>query len=130
MSEKEALELPRTAGDMVRMARAFLERKGVEEWRLEAELLVAHALGLTRLQLFLQMDRPLVAPEIDAARDLLVRRGRREPTAYITGSREFYGRPFLVGKGCLIPRPETEVLVDRAREIAKQRAALGEPIVH
>ena len=112
---------PRNAGDMVRMAREFLERKGVEAARLEAELLVAHALGLDRLKLFLQLDRPVSGAEIDRARDLLVRRGRREPTAYIVGSREFYGRSFKVGPGVLIPRPETELLVDRAREIARER---------
>jgi release factor glutamine methyltransferase len=106
---------------MVRKAREFLERKGVESARLEAELLVAHALGLDRLKLFLQFDRPLVGAEVDRARDLLVRRGRREPTAYIVGSREFYGRAFRVGPGVLIPRPETELLVDRARDIARER---------
>ncbi len=118
-----APEAPRTAGDMVRMARDFLERKGVESARLEAELLVARALGLDRLRLFLQLDRPVNGSEIDRARDLLVRRGRREPTAYIVGSREFYGRSFAVGPGVLIPRPETELLVDRAREIARERPA-------
>lgn len=105
------------------MARDFLERKGVEAARLEAELLVAHALGLDRLRLFLQLDRPVNGTEIDRARDFLVRRGRREPTAYIVGSREFYGRPIQVGPGVLIPRPETELLVDRAREIAPRRIA-------
>jgi len=105
------------------MARAFLERKGVAEARLEGELLVAHALGLDRLKLFMQLDRPVDGAEIDRARDLLVRRGKREPLAYITGEREFYGRPFKVGPGVLIPRPETELLVDEARRVA---AELGE----
>ncbi len=105
------------------MARAFLERKGVGEARLEGELLVAHALGLDRLRLFMQLDRPVDGAEIDRARDLLVRRGKREPLAYITGEREFYGRPFKVGPGVLIPRPETELLVDEARRVA---AELGE----
>ncbi len=105
------------------MARAFLERKGVGEARLEGELLVAHALGLDRLKLFMQLDRPVDGAEIDRARDLLVRRGKREPLAYITGEREFYGRPFKVGPGVLIPRPETELLVDEARRVA---TGLGE----
>ena len=102
------------------MARAFLERKGVEEARLEGELLVASALGLDRLKLFMQLDRPVDGAEIDRARDLLVRRGKREPLAYITGEREFYGRPFKVGPGVLIPRPETELLVDEARRVAAE----------
>ena len=114
---------PRTAQEMLALARAFLERKGVAEARLEGELLVAHALGLDRLRLFMQLDRPLDGAEIDRARDLLVRRGKREPLAYITGEREFYGRPFKVGPGVLIPRPETELVVDEARRVA---AELGE----
>ena len=103
------------------MARAFLGRKQLEEARLEAELLVAHALGLSRLKLFLQLDRPVSSAEVDTARDLLVRRGRREPAAYITGEREFYGRPFSVAPGVLIPRSETELIVDLARDWGKAR---------
>lgn len=124
MTSKDAMQPPRNAGEMMRMAREFLARKGVVEARLEGELLVAHALALTRLELFMQLDRPVSSPEIDRARDLLVRRGRREPVAYITGQREFYGRPFKVGPGVLIPRPETELIIDRAREIASPRASV------
>jgi release factor glutamine methyltransferase len=104
------------------MAQDFLERKGVEEARLDSELLVGHALGMDRLQLYCGLDRPITNAELDRARDLLVRRGRREPTAYITGKREFYGRDFVVRTGVLIPRPETELLVDRARELARERS--------
>lgn len=114
---------PRTAREMLAMSRAFLERKGLGNPRLEADLLVAHALGLARLQLYMRMDQPLLAEEVDRARDLLVRRGRREPTAYIVGRREFYGRDFAVGPGVLVPRPETELLVDRARELLAGRTA-------
>jgi release factor glutamine methyltransferase len=74
------------------------------------------------MRLFLQLDRPVSGAEVDRARDLLVRRGRREPTAYVVGKREFYKRDFQVGKGVLIPRPETEHLVDRARELAPELA--------
>jgi release factor glutamine methyltransferase len=123
MNAGNAPEKPRDARAMLRMAREFLVRRGVDEARLEAELLVAHALSLTRLELFLALDRPVVDDEIDRARDLLVRRGRREPAAYIIGRREFYGRPFKVGPGVLIPRPETELLVDRAREIIRDRSS-------
>ncbi len=114
-------ESPRTAGEMLARAREFLARKGTAEPRLEAELLVAHALGLSRLQLFLRLDQPVVDAEVARARELLVRRGKHEPVAYITGSREFYGRSFRVGSGVLVPRPETELLVDLARERAKGR---------
>ena len=109
---------PRTAGEMLARAKGFLARKGVDEARLDGELLVAHALGLDRLQLFLQLDRPLTSGDVARARELLVRRGKREPVAYLTGEREFYGRPFAVDRRVLIPRPETELLIDRARELA------------
>ena len=111
---------PATVREMQAMARAFLERKELPEARLEADLLVAHALGLPRLGMLLQLDRPVEPAEIDRARDALVRRARREPVAYITGEREFYGRPFCVGPGCLIPRPETEGIVDLAKDWMRQ----------
>lgn len=117
---------PRTAREMLARGRAFLEAKGDPEARLHAELLVAHALGLDRLHLFLELDRPVVPEEVDRARGLLVRRGRGEPAAYLTGTREFYGRPFRVGPGVLVPRSETELVVDRARELL---AATPEPRV-
>ncbi len=104
---------------MLDRARDFLARRNLDESRLDAELLVAHVLGLDRLHLFLQLDRPVTEPEIDRARDLLVRRAAHEPVAYLTGQREFYGRPFRVDARVLIPRPETELLVDLARERAK-----------
>jgi release factor glutamine methyltransferase len=112
---------PRTAREMLARGRAFLEQKGVPDARREAELLVAFALGLERLQLFLSLDRPLEREEVARGRTLLVRRGRREPTAYLTGQREFYGRTFRVGPGVLVPRPETELLVDRARALLAGR---------
>lgn len=116
-------EEPRTAREMLARASAFLERKGVESARREAELLVAHALGLDRLHLFLSLDRPLVGDEIVRGRELVARRGKREPTAYLTGLREFYGRSFRVGAGVLVPRPETELLVDRARALLEGKSA-------
>lgn len=108
---------PRTAREMLARASAFLARKGVEAPQREAEHLVAHALGLDRLRLFLSLDRPLERGEVARGRELVVRRGRREPTAYLLGKREFYGREFEVGRGVLVPRPETELLVDRARAL-------------
>jgi release factor glutamine methyltransferase len=115
---------PRTAREMLARGSAFLARKGVEAPRREAELLVAHALGLDRLSLFLSLERPLEPGEVMRGRELLARRGRREPTAYLTGKREFYGREFRVGPGVLVPRPETELLVDRARSLCAARPGL------
>lgn len=114
---------PGNAREMLARAKEFLQRQGLKEARLDAELLVAHALGLDRLGLFLALDRPVQSDEIERARDLIVRRGKREPTAFLVGKREFYGRDFRVGPGVLIPRPETELLVDLARDWAAARAA-------
>jgi release factor glutamine methyltransferase len=113
---------PRTAREMVARAADFLARRGVEAPRREAEHLVAHVLGLDRLRLFLALDRPLERDEVARGRALVARRGRREPTAYLLGKREFYGREFQVGPGVLVPRPETELLVDRARALLAGRA--------
>jgi len=111
---------PRTAGEVLARSREFFETRGLESPRMEAELLVGHAIGLDRLGLYLELDRPLDSKEMDTARDLVSRRGKGEPTAYLLGYREFYGRRFEVGPGVLIPRPETELLVDRARAIAEE----------
>lgn len=117
---------PRTAGEMLARAREFLAKRGIEEARLEAELLVARALARSRLQLFLALDLPVGEGERAAARGLLMRRARGEPCAYVLGEREFYGRAFQVGPGVLIPRPETELIVDRARAWFAERAPHGE----
>jgi release factor glutamine methyltransferase len=114
---------PRTTAEVLALARPFLSERGVESARLEAELLVAHALGLSRLDLYLALERPVSQPELDAARALLVRRAKGEPTAYLVGVREFYGRSFRVSPDVLIPRPETELLVDLARERLAGRSA-------
>lgn len=106
---------PRTAGEVLARSRDFLAAKHIDGGRLDAELLVAHALGLDRLGLFMALERPVVEAEIALARDYVVRRSKGEPTAYILGFREFYGRRFAVDAAVLIPRPETELLVDLAR---------------
>jgi len=99
-------------------ARGFLERRGVDNPRLDSEVLLAHCLGLRRLDLYLQFDRPLSDTERAPYRALLKRRAAREPVAYLTGEREFYSLSFMVGPGALIPRPETETLIDVALEQA------------
>jgi release factor glutamine methyltransferase len=95
------------------MAQDFAQL-GVSSPRLDAELLLSHALGCDRVRLYMDMPRPLDAAELAAVKALVVRRRKREPVAYILGRREFYRRSFEVGRDVLIPRPETEVLVDRA----------------
>ena len=83
---------------------------------------MAHALGIARLDVYLQYDRPLDDPELGAIRELLRRRGRGEPVAHLTGRREFHGRSFRVSPDVLIPRPETESLVERALVAARERS--------
>ncbi|MFW6085835.1 MAG: peptide chain release factor N(5)-glutamine methyltransferase [Myxococcota bacterium] len=91
----------------------FTER-GIDTPRLDGELLVAHALGLDRVGLYLDLDRPLEGSELAAIRALVKRRREREPVAYILGRRDFYGRSFEVDPAVLVPRPDTETLVERA----------------
>ena len=82
--------------------------------RLDAELLVARALDTDRVGLYLDLDRPLVDAERASIRALVARRREREPVAYIVGYRDFYGRRFLVDRSVLVPRPDTETLVEEA----------------
>ncbi len=81
-------------------------------------MLLAHVLGVERIGLYLDGERPLVEAELAAYRVLLRRRAGGEPSAYLTGRREFYGLEMLVTPAVLVPRPETEMLVDRARELS------------
>jgi len=90
--------------------------RGIESPRLDAELLVAEALGTDRVGLYLDLHRPLVDVERSSIRPLVARRREREPVAYILGHRDFYGRRFHVTADVLIPRPDTETLVDHALE--------------
>ena len=97
--------------------------RGIESARLDAELLVAMALGTDRVGLYLDLDRPLVDPERSAIRPLVARRRDREPVAYILGHRDFYGRRFAVTPDVLIPRPDTETLVEHALQCIPEDAA-------
>jgi release factor glutamine methyltransferase len=87
---------------------------GIPSARLDAEVLIGHALGIQRLTFITDGTRPLTDEELEACRELVRRRGKREPVAYILGSREFFSREFAVDERVLIPRPETEHLVDLA----------------
>ncbi len=98
--------------DVVRLSTTYLGDHGSEASRLDAELLVAHALGLRRIDLYLQFDRPLDGAALGPIRDLLRRRARGEPVAYIVGVREFFSRSFEVTPDVLVPRPETETLIE------------------
>lgn len=96
--------------------------RGIESPRLDAELLVAKALGIDRVGLYLDLNRPLLEGERSAIRPLVTRRREREPVAYILGYRDFYGRRFAVTPDVLIPRPDTETLVEHALECIPEEA--------
>lgn len=90
---------------------AFFADKGIDSPRLTADLLLAHCLGVPRIQLYTDPDLPLSPEERDLFKSLIRRRAAREPVAYITGAREFYGLTYRVNPDVLIPRPDTEHLV-------------------
>jgi release factor glutamine methyltransferase len=96
----------------MRWSGEYLESKGVARGRLDAEHLLAHAVGVPRLQLYLQFDRPLEAEELDRFRPLLRRRAEREPLQYILGRAAFRELELTVDPRVLVPRPETEILVE------------------
>jgi len=98
----------------------YLEKYGVDTPRLDAELLLAAVLSWKRIDLYLQYDRPTSAAERAAFKKLIIRRREREPVAYILGEKEFWSLPFMVNSGVLIPRPETEHLVEAAIAIISQ----------
>ncbi|MDZ7780299.1 MAG: peptide chain release factor N(5)-glutamine methyltransferase [Gemmatimonadota bacterium] len=100
-----------TVLNLILWSAEYLRTKGVDRARLDGEHLLAHALGMKRLDLYLQYDRPLAREELDAFRPLLKRRARREPLQYILGHQPFRELDLEVDGRVLIPRPETEVLV-------------------
>jgi len=102
-----------------------LEKRGNPSARLDADLLVAHALGVKRIALYLDLERPLVEDELVRVRKLVERRRAHEPIAYILGEREFYGRRFEVTPEVLIPRPDTETLVEQALALLRADAPEG-----
>ncbi len=107
----------------------YFTLKGIDQARASAEVLLAHVLGVERIQLYLNFDRPLAADELASYRALIRRRAAREPTQYIIGKQEFWSLEFEVTPAVLIPRPETELLVEKAlaltRDTSKRVLDLG-----
>ncbi len=110
--------------ELIRWTTGYLAGKGIADPRLDAELLLADTLQLKRLDLYLQFDRPLLPEELAAFKARLLRRARREPLQYIAGTTAFRDLELRVDRRVLIPRPETELLVDVALERTASRTGL------
>jgi release factor glutamine methyltransferase len=100
--------------EVVKKTSVFFTSRGIESPRLNAELIVGHALGLARMRLYLEFERPVTDAELATIRELVRRRGRREPLQHVLGFTEFCGLRLKVDARALIPRPETELLVETA----------------
>lgn len=103
-----------TVLEIIKRTTDFFAGKGIDSSRLNAELLIGHALGLKRMELYLQFERPLLEVELEKIRPLVRRRGQQEPLQYILGETEFHGLRLKCDRRALIPRPETERLVELA----------------
>lgn len=101
----------------------FFTQKALDSPRLSAELILSHVLDLKRIELYTNFDKPVAKPQLDQLRELVKRAVQNEPIAYLTGKTEFYSLEFAVTRDCLIPRPETELLVERAIEFLRGRAS-------
>lgn len=110
----------------VNLSAEYLEKKGIEDPKRNAELLLCKILNCNRLFLYLNFDRPLTEDETNTYRELIKRRAAREPLQYITGKVEFYGLELIVNNSVLIPRPETEILVEI---IIKENKETGKKIL-
>jgi release factor glutamine methyltransferase len=102
-----------TVLEIIKKTTEFFAGKGIESPRLNAELLIGHALARKRMQLYLEFERPLTEAELEKIRPLVRRRAHFEPTQYIVGETEFCGLRLGVDRRALIPRPETEQLVEQ-----------------
>lgn len=105
-----------TVLEAIQLSTTYLEKKGVESARTNAELLLADILNCKRLELYLSFDKPLKENELDIYREFIKKRGQRIPLQYILGYVDFYGYKFCVDQNVLIPRPETELLVEKIIE--------------
>src|SRR5687768_11940907 len=103
-----------TVLEVIKRSSQYLEERGVESPRLQIELLLAHVLGVPRLKLYLDFERALSEQQLASLRTLVKRRAEREPLQYILGSTSFCGMEIAVSPAVLIPRPETEGLVEQA----------------
>lgn len=109
-----------TIGSILNWTKQYFMDKGVESPRLDAEVLLSHILGKERIYLYINFDKPLQNAELSAFREVVRKRAMRLPVAYIIGCKEFMGLDFAVNSAVLIPRPDTEVLVEEVLGLLKE----------
>ncbi len=118
-----------TVLEVIQRSTEFLTRKGVDSPRLQSELLLAHVLKLERMRLYLNFNQPLSLEEEARMRELVTRRGQREPLQQIAGTTSFCGLDIAVNRHVLVPRPETELLAEAGWKFLKERTACSAPQV-
>ena len=110
-----------TIQNLLNQTAQYLTDKGIDSPRLSAELLLCHVLQMQRIELYTHFDRPVTKEQADRLQELVKRAGESEPIAYLIGRTEFYSLELEISPACLIPRPETELLVERAIEFLRTR---------
>jgi release factor glutamine methyltransferase len=110
----------KTIGEILKLSTGFLSEKKIDRSRRIAEQLVSHALRLKKMDLYLQFDKPVIEKELSLIRELVKRASKGEPIEYITGEIEFFGCHIKTDPRALIPRPETEILVEKISKRAQK----------
>jgi len=123
-SQKSDRELQWDILSLLQWTTDYFHTHRIESPRLDAEILLAHSLGIRRIDLYLRHDQPLIAPELARFKSFIRRRVRREPVAYIIGSKAFWSVTLRITRDVLIPRPETECLVEAALAVMQGRCGM------
>jgi release factor glutamine methyltransferase len=122
-NQQTAGDLPWTIIKVIQWATNYFKTHSIDSPRATAEILLAHALKCNRIDLYINHDQPLVAAELDTFKSFVKRRIKREPVAYIIGVKEFWSMEMEVNRDVLIPRPETECLVETVLDLLEQNSA-------
>ena len=120
---------PWTVERVLNWTRSFFERRQLDSPRLGAELILSHVLAMPRIKLYTEYRRPLADAELTSLRGLVQRAGEEEPIAYLTGQAHFFNLEFIVSRDVLIPRPDTETLVEQVMGLGRHEAGFESPRV-